>query len=51
MQTYQKQYSGRVVRHLAYHRVEESWYRELNQICHSARAYFPYAYAQVKTTH
>ena len=37
MRTYQKQYGGRFVRHLVYHRVEESWYRELSQICHSAR--------------
>ena len=39
MRTYQKQYGGRNVRHLVYNRVEESWYRELSQICHSARAY------------
>ena len=39
MQTYEKQYGGRFVRHLVYHWVEESWYRELSQICHSARAY------------
>ena len=29
--TYEKQYGGRFVRHLAYHQVEESWYRELSQ--------------------
>ena len=38
MRTYQKQYGGLFVRHLVYHWVEESWYRELSQICHSARA-------------
>ena len=27
--------SGRFVRHLVYHRVEESWYRELSQICYA----------------
>ena len=27
------------VHHLVYHWVEESWYRELIQKCHSARAY------------
>ena len=37
MRTYQKQYGGRFVRRLVYHRVEESWYWELGQICHSAR--------------
>ena len=31
MRTYEKQYGGRFVRHLAYHQVEESWYRELSQ--------------------
>ena len=31
MRTYQKQYGGRFVLHLVYHRVEESWYRELSQ--------------------
>ena len=41
MRTYQKQYGGRSVRHLVYHRVEESWHRELTQKCHSARAYVP----------
>ena len=39
MRTYQKQYGGRSVRHLVYNRVQESWYRELSQICHSARAH------------
>ena len=39
MRTYQKQYSGRIVRDPVNRRVEESWYRELSQICHSARAY------------
>ena len=39
MQTYQKQYGEQSVRHLVYHQVEESWYRELSQICYSARAY------------
>ena len=39
MRTYQKQYGGRNVRHLVYNRVQESWYRELSQICHSACAY------------
>ena len=39
MRTYKKQFSGRFVRHLVYHRVEESWYWELNQLCYSARAY------------
>ena len=39
MRTYQKQYGGRIVRHLVYPRVEESWYRELSQICHFARVY------------
>ena len=37
MRTYQKQYGGRFVHHLVYHWVEESWYRELSQKCHSAR--------------
>ena len=39
MRTYQKQYGGRFARHLVYHWVEKSWYRELSQICYSARAY------------
>ena len=41
MRTYQKQYGGRLVCHLVYHRVEEAAgpNRELSQICHSARAY------------
>ena len=39
MRTHQKQYGERSVRHLVYHQVEESWYRKLSQICHSARAY------------
>ena len=39
MRTYQKQYGEQSVRHLVYHQVEESWYRELSQICYSARAY------------
>ena len=52
--TYQKQYGGRLVRHLVYHPVEESWYRELSQICHCARTYLLmlidyYAYELVKT--
>ena len=33
MRAYQKQYGGRIVRHLVYPRVERSWYRELSQIC------------------
>ena len=36
MRTYQKQYGGRFVRHIIYHGVEESWSRELSQICNSA---------------
>ena len=36
MQTYQKQFGGRFVRHIVYHGVEESWSRELSQICNSA---------------
>ena len=28
MRTYQKQYGGRFIRHLVYHRVEGSWYQE-----------------------
>ena len=51
MRTYRKQYGGRSFRHLVYHWVEESWYQELSQICHSARAYVlmnAYAYALVK---
>ena len=39
MRAYQKQYGERSVRHLVYDQVEESWYRELSQIRHSARAY------------
>ena len=39
MPTYQIQYGRRFVRHLVYHWVEESLYREQSQICHSARAY------------
>ena len=39
MRTYQKQYGGRFARHLVCHWVEESWYRELSQIRHFARAY------------
>ena len=39
MQSYQKQYGGRFVRHLVYHLVEENWYREKSQIWHSARTY------------
>ena len=51
---------------LVYHRGEESWYRELSQICYSARAYvlmlmslvfslayvyaYAYAYVLVKTS-
>ena len=31
MRTYQKQNGGRFLRYLVYHRVKESWYRELNQ--------------------
>ena len=38
MRTYQKQYGGRFVCHLVYHQVEESWYRELSQMCHSVSA-------------
>ena len=38
MRAYQKQYGGHFVRHRFYDRVGESWYRELSQICHSARA-------------
>ena len=38
MRTYQVQYGGRLARHLVYHWVEESWYRELSQICYSALA-------------
>ena len=49
MQIYQKQYGGRSVCHLVYHRVEESWYRELSQICHSACATYAYAYVLVTT--
>ena len=48
MRTYQKQYGGRSVRHLVYNRVQESWYRELSQICHYFtlydRALFLYAW-------
>ena len=56
MGTYQKQYGGRFVRHLVYRRAEESWYQELSQICHYARAYVLMlmlmlnAYVLVKTT-
>ena len=32
-------YGGRFVCHLVYYRIEESWYRDLSQICHSARLY------------
>ena len=39
MRTYQKLYSGRFARYLVYHGVEESWYRELSQICYSASVY------------
>ena len=39
IQTYEKQYGGHFVCHLVYHWVEESWYRELSQICHSKCVY------------
>ena len=44
MRTYQKQNGGCFLRYLVYHRVKESWYRELNQMsgtqmCLSARGY------------
>ena len=48
MRTYEKQYGGHFVRRLVYHWVEDSGYRELSQICHSARAY-AYGYELVKT--
>ena len=48
VRTYEKQYGGHSVRHLVYHWVEWSWYGELSQICHSARAY-AYGYTLVKT--
>ena len=35
-QANKKQYGGRFVRHLVYHRIEESWYRKLSQINRSA---------------
>ena len=34
-----KQFGGWFVHHLVHHWVEESWYQELSQICHSACAY------------
>ena len=50
MPSYKKQYGGRFVRHLVYHWIEESWYRELSQKCLSARAYvLMLSYALVKT--
>ena len=36
MGTYQKQYGKRLVRLLVCHQVEESWFRQLSQIYHSA---------------
>ena len=45
MRTYQKQHGGQIEAStpsppsLVYYWVKENWYRELSQICHSARAY------------
>ena len=38
MRTYEKHYGGHFIRYVVYHQVEESWYRELSHICHSACA-------------
>ena len=49
MRTYEKQYGGRSVRHLVYHWVEESWYREYRVKYAILRVPMFKGYALVKT--